>query len=90
MAQYSGRSYVTCQHPEIDEESCEIRVNWTRYVYPGDRETPPEDDVDIDRQFLIKHNGKNVPRNTEIPDWVTYDQVMDGIDVNDYYDGNEN
>lgn len=86
MAQYSGRSYVTCYHPDIDDEWCVIRIDWTRYTYPGDRESPPEDDIEIDKEILISHNDKNVPRGTEIPDWVTYEELMEGIDI---YNGND-
>jgi hypothetical protein len=83
MAQYSGKTYVKCYYPEDDDEWCEVRVDWTRYTYPGDRESPPEDDVEIDKTILMTHNGKNVPRDTEIPDWVTYDELMEGIDLSD-------
>jgi len=89
MAQHSGRSYVTCYHPDIDEDSCEVRVDWTRYTYPGDRESPPEDDVEIDNVILIAYNDKNVPRGTEVPDWVTHDELMEGIDLSDGYDDYE-
>lgn len=89
MAQHSGKSYVTCYHPDNDDESCKIRVDWTRYTYDGDRDTPPEDDVEIDKTILITLNDKSVPRGAGIPDWVTYDELMDGINLDDAYYGEE-
>ena len=84
MATNSGRSYVKCYHPTIDDEWCEIKVKWTHYKYVGDRYSPPEDSVEIDDEVLISYNDEPAPKDAPIPDWVTLDDLLQGIDLEDF------
>jgi hypothetical protein len=90
MEHNKGKSYVTCYHPTIDEEWCEIRVSWTHEYDSGDRDNPPYEDVEIEETILITYNDKHVSRKTPIPDWVTLDELRDGINLDDVYDRHDN
>jgi hypothetical protein len=91
MTQISGHSYVTCYHPENDDEWCEVKVNWIHSYDRGDYYDPPYEDTDIENVRLITYNDKPVAKDTPVPDWVTNDELMEGIDIfKDGYDGDDN
>jgi hypothetical protein len=91
MTSISGHSYVTCYHPINEEEWCEVKVNWIHSYYRGDREDPPYEETDIDDVRLITYNDAPVPKGTPVPDWVTDEELMEGIDMyRDGYDGDDN
>ena len=91
MTQISGRSYVTCYHPTIDEDWCEVRVNWIHSYDPGDYYNPPYEETDIEEVKLMTYNDKPVAKGTPLPDWVTNDELMEGINImEDGYDGDDN
>lgn len=91
MTQISGHSYVTCYHPTDDEEWCEVKVNWTHSYDPGDYYDPPYEETDIEDVRLMTYNDKPVAKGTPLPDWVTNEELMEGIDIlKDGYDGDDN
>jgi hypothetical protein len=91
MTQISGHSYVTCYHPTDDEEWCEVKVKWIHSYDPGDYYDPPYEETEIEEVRLITLNDKPVARGTEVPDWVTHEELMEGIDIMiDGYDGDDN
>ncbi len=90
MKRRHGKSYIDCYHPDMDDEWCSILVSWT-YVYSQSTlEQPAEESYKITEQKLITSNGEYMPRDTEIPDWVTQDMLWDGIDLGDFEDGDDN
>ena len=91
MTQISGYSYVTCYHPENEDEWCEVKVNWTHSYDHGDYYDPPYDETDIEEVRVMTINDKPVAKDTPLPDWVTNDELMEGIDIlRDGYDGDDN
>jgi len=91
MTQITGHSYVTCYHPTIDDEWCEVKVNWIHSYDPGDYYNPPYEDTDIEELRLMTYNDKHVSKGTPVPDWVTNEELMEGIDImKDKYDEDDN
>lgn len=91
MTQITGRSYITCYHPIEEDEWCEVRVNWIYSYDHGDYYDPPYEDLDIDDVALVAYNDKPVPKGTPLPDWVTNEELMEGIDIMaDGFDGDDN
>jgi hypothetical protein len=91
MRQISGHSYITVYHPEIDGDCCEMKVKWTHSYDPGDYYDPPCEKMDIDDVKVVAYNNKPITKPMAVPDWVTDDELMDGIDIfNDGYDGDNN
>jgi len=91
MTQITGHSYVTCYHPTIDDEWCEVKVSWIHSYDPGDYYNPPYEDTDIEELRLMTYNDKHVSKGTPVPDWVTNEELMEGIDMyKDGYDEDDN
>jgi len=91
MTQITGHSYVTCYHPTIDDEWCEVKVSWIHSYDPGDYYNPPYEDTDIEELRLMTYNDKHVSKGTPVPDWVTNEELMEGIDImKDKYDEDDN
>jgi len=91
MTQITGHSYVTCYHPTIDDEWCEVKVNWIHSYDSGDYYNPPYEDTDIEEVRLMTYNDKHVSKGTPLPDWITNDELMEGINImEDGYDGDDN
>jgi len=91
MTQKTGHSYVTCYHPTIDDEWCEVKVNWIHSYDLGDYYNPPYEDTDIEEVRLMTYNDKHVSKGTPLPDWITNDELMEGINImEDGYDGDDN
>ena len=91
MTQISGHSYITCYHPTIDDEWCEVKVNWIHSYDQGDYYNPPYEDTDIEEVRLMTYNDKPVAKGTELPDWITNEELIEGIDIfKDGYDGDDN
>jgi len=91
MTQITGHSYVTCYHPTIDDEWCEVKVNWIHSYDLGDYYNPPYEDTDIEEVRLMTYNDKHVSKGTPLPDWITNDELMEGINImEDGYDGDDN
>jgi hypothetical protein len=91
MTQISGHSYVTCYHPTIDDEWCEVKVNWIHSYDPGDYYNPPYEETDIEEVRLMTYNDKHVSKGTQLPDWITNEELMEGINImEDGYDGDDN
>jgi hypothetical protein len=91
MTQISGHSYITCYHPTIDDEWCEVKVNWIHSYDLGDYYNPPYEDTDIEEVRLMTYNDKPVAKGTPLPDWITNDELMEGINImEDGYDGDDN
>ena len=91
MTQISGHSYVTCYHPTIDDEWCEVKVNWIHSYDPGDYYNPPYEETDIEEVRLMTYNDKHVSKGTQLPDWITTEELMEGINImEDGYDGDDN
>lgn len=91
MTQITGHSYVTCYHPTIDDEWCEVKVNWIHSYDAGDYYNPPYEDTDIEEVRLMTYNDKHVSKDTPLPDWITNEELMEGINImEDGYDGDDN
>jgi hypothetical protein len=91
MTQISGHSYITCYHPTNEDEWCEIKVKWTHSYDSGDYYNPPYEDTEIKDIKLITYNDKYVSKDTLVPDWVSHEEIIEGIDILvDGYDGNDN
>lgn len=91
MTQITGHSYVTCYHPTIDDEWCEVKVNWIHSYDPGDYYNPQYEETDIEEVRLMTYNDKHVSKGTQLPDWITNEELMEGINImEDGYDGDDN
>lgn len=91
MTLITGNSYITCYHPTIDEDCCEVKVSWIHSCDRGDYYTPSYEDTEIEEVKLITYNDKPVAKGTELPDWITNQELMEGINImEDGYDGDDN
>jgi len=82
MTQIAGHSYATFYHPEEDrDEWCEVKIDWVHSYDYGKIMTIHHMKQNIDTIRVLTINGKAVPRETELPNWVTQDQIMESIDI---------
>lgn len=91
MATTSGVTFLNFYHP-IDESLYEICVTWKHYhesaiMYTLNGDGSPEESEVTWTLELTAIDDEPVAPGTEIPEWITEDMIMQELDLNDYYDG---
>ena len=89
MATTTGSTHAEFYHPTQDDVWCSVEIKWSHYTSPATLEEPAEDEVNIKSMKLITYCGEYV-NDAEIPDWVTPEDIDEAIDLDDYYDGDDN
>lgn len=89
MPTTTGKTHAEFYHPTQDDVWCTVEIKWSHYTSPATLEEPGDDDVNIKGLKLITYCGEYV-NDEEIPDWITEEDLYEAMDMEDYYDGDDN
>lgn len=83
MSTNIGKTYVKFYHPTECDITCNIEIKWAHHSSPGSLEAPGDDDIDIKNIKMISYCDEYV-NSDEIPEWVTFTDLYNSIDVTNY------
>jgi hypothetical protein len=89
MSTTTGSTHAEFFHPTQDDVYCTVEIKWSHYTSPATLEEPGDDEINIKSMKLLTYCDKYV-KDMEVPEWITLDEIYQAIDLDDYYDGDDN